>query len=530
MKSNVIKYIFIIIIAILLIFAVYKVNDGKEEKGGATNSGGNSQPKEMIKEIKLAVAGLDTINPILSKNRNVQDIAKLIYEPLVNITQDYKADQCLATEWAKSDGNSYIIKLRENVKWDNGEKFNAEDVRFTIDRLKELESIYSYNVQYVIGVDVIDDYTVRINLDREIPFFEYNLTFPILSREYYNGENFVQTEKNKSPVGTGMFKIAEETDSTIILQKNEKWWNINNKNFILEKIIVNKNSSMAEVYNAFKMGNVDFVTTANLNYRDYIGTLGYSTKEYCAREHGFLAFNTQSNLLSDLEVRQAISGFIDKNNIIANVYAGNYYVSDFPLSFGSWLDDKENSEPAFNPEYANNVLQEAGWTMIKGNLQRTVNYRTQKLSLNLLVKSGDQARVAIANVIQAQLAQYGIGINVRAVSDAQYNALVAAKDYDLLLGVTNVSVSPNLTTYFGDNNLANYANNEISDIMKEVSNSTDTDVLKDRYKRLKQIYKTEVPYISLYFSKNVAVYNTSLAGEVNPNWFNPFYSVENWYK
>lgn len=529
MKSNVIKYVFFVIIAVLLIFAIYKVNSGNGDKKGTTGDGA-TQSQEITKEIKLAVAELDTMNPILSKNKNSQEVGKLIYEPLVNITQDYKAEPCLATEWAKSDGNSYILKLREDVMWSNGEKLNGEDVRYTIDRLKEIESIYSYNVQYVIGVDVVDDYTVRIKLDKEVPFFEYNLAFPIMSRDYYGGENFTDTDKNRNPIGTGMYKISEVNDSNIVLVKNERWWNIKNKNSILEKITVNTNSSMAEVYNSFKMGNIDFVNTSNLNYTDYIGTLGYSTKEYPAREHGFIALNTQSGLLANLEVRQAIFAAIDKNNIIANAFAGRYYVADFPLGFGSWLDNSENQEPTYNTELTNKLLEDSGWTLRKGVWQTTVNYRTQKLSLRLLVKSSDASRVTIANVIQAQLAQAGIEVVIRAVSDSAFNSSLVAKDYDMVLAVSDVSASPDLTTYFGDNNLANYVNSEVTEIMKTVSNSTDENVLKDSYKRLKEIYKTEVPYISLYFNKNVALYNTSLAGEISPNWFNPFYNIENWYK
>src|SRR5699024_2817092 len=132
---------------------------------------------------------------------------KLIYEPLVNLSADYKAEPCLATEWAKQNDNSYLIKLRENVRWADGQRFTSEDVRFTIDRLKEISSIYSYNVQYVISVDVVDDYTVKINLDREVPFFEYYLTFPILSKDYYEGEDFTTTAKNSQPIGTGRYKI-----------------------------------------------------------------------------------------------------------------------------------------------------------------------------------------------------------------------------------------------------------------------------------------------------------------------------------
>lgn len=123
MKSNWIKYVFIVFIIIVLVFAVIKIrNDEKEEEleSQTTNS-----EDEKVREIKVGIASLDTINPILSTNKNVQDITKLIYEPLVNITSDYKAEPCLATEWAKEE-NSYLIKLRENVKWSDGLRFTAE--------------------------------------------------------------------------------------------------------------------------------------------------------------------------------------------------------------------------------------------------------------------------------------------------------------------------------------------------------------------------------------------------------------------
>ena len=157
----------------------------------------------------MGIATFDTINPILSNNKNVQDVSKLIFEPLVNITTDYKTEPCLATEWAKIDATTYLIKLREGVQWSNGEKFTAKDVQYTIDRLKETQSIYAYNVQYVIRVVVVDDYTIQIVLSQEIPFFEYNLAFPIMSSSFYAEDDFQNTEKNISPIGTGMYKITD---------------------------------------------------------------------------------------------------------------------------------------------------------------------------------------------------------------------------------------------------------------------------------------------------------------------------------
>ena len=218
------------------------------------------------------------MNPILSKNKNIQDIAKLIYDPLVTLTADYKAEPALATEWAKQSDHSYLIKLRENVKWTQGQRFTAEDVRFTIDRLKEISSIYSYHVQYVTEVEIVDDYTVKIKLDREIPFYEYFLTFPILSKDYYENEDFVNTEKNTSPTGTGKYKISEVQPSYLKLEKNSGWWN-KKENLTIEKKTVNLYSSIGELYSSFKIGNIDLISTSNDNLQEYIGTIGYSSKE-----------------------------------------------------------------------------------------------------------------------------------------------------------------------------------------------------------------------------------------------------------
>lgn len=449
---------------------------------------------------------------------------------MVNLTSDYKAEACLAKEWAKQDDNSYLIKLRENVRWSDGQRFTSEDVRFTIDRLKEISSVYSYNVQYVISVDVIDDYTIKINLDREVPFFEYYLTFPILSKDYYEGEDFVSTAKNSQPVGTGKYKIETVGDSDIVLVKNEAWWNIKDKPLTLEKITVNLYSSIGELYNSFKVGTLDLVATDNTSLTEYIGTIGYTAKELRGRDHTFLAFNTQNELLSRLEVRRAISYSIDKDNIVSSVFNNQTITSNFPLDYGSWLCQDADTSSGYNLEQAKQVLEEAGWTYRSNSWQKTENRRTQRIELNLLVKASDSSRVAVAENIKTQLETQGIRINIVQASDDEYTNRINNKNYDIALCTLTLSTTPDLTTFFGDGNLANYTNEEISSIMQEVKNTTDENVLKERYSRLVEIYKSDAPYLSLYNNKYTVAYNAGLVGELTPNWFSSFYGVEGWYK
>lgn len=469
------------------------------------------------------------MNPILTNNKNVQNISKLIYDPLVTLTSDYKAEPCLAKEWAKQSDNSYLIKLRENVKWSDGQRFTAEDVRFTIDRLKDTASIYSYQVQHVTGVDIVDDYTIRINLDSDVSFFEYNLTFPILSKDYYESEDFVNTEKNSSPVGTGKYKIAEVQPSYITLVKNTSYWD-KDVNYTLEKITVNLYSSIGELYNSFKIGNLDLISTDNDNLQEYIGTIGYSSKEMKGREHHFLALNMSNGFLARQEVRKAISYSIDKENIVSSIFNNKYFTSSSPLDYGNWLCQEQDASSGYNLEQAKQLLTENGWTYRNQYWQKTENYKTQKLQLNLLVKASNSSDVAVAENIKAQLENQGIRVNIVQASDDQYSNNLANKNYDIALCSITVSPSPSLETYFGENNLAGYTNEEVTNIMNEVKNTTDETILKEKYKRLIEIYKTDIPYISLYSNKYTVAYNSALVGEINPNWFNQFYGVEGWYK
>ena len=524
MKSNYFKYIFIIFAIAIMIFAIVKIKTDEKKKETQVYDA-KEEIEEEITELKLGIASFDSINPILSKNKNVQDISKIIFEPLMTLTSDYKLEACLAKEWAKQNETTYIIKLRDDKRWSDGQKFIAEDVRFTIDRLKDSDTIYSSNVQYVTTVEVVDDTTVRIILSQEVPFFEYNLTFPILSSKYYSDKEFIA---DIVPVGTGMYKVSEVQESSLILTKNEYY--PNKDELKLKKITISIYSSAGELYNSFKIGNIDLISTQNSNLKEYIGTIGYLSKEMKGREHDFIVFNTQNQILSHVNVRKAIGYSIDKSNVVSSVYGDNYYTSSFPLDYGNWIYQEQDASSGYNTEHAKQILLEDGWSYKNKYWQKTLNYKTQKISLNFVVKASDISRVSVAENIKTQLENQGFKMNLIKASDVQYQNYLTNKNYDMILCSINLSVSPDLSTFFGTNNLANYSNEEITNIMNEVKNLNDEDKLKEKYKRLGEIYKTEMPYLSLYNNKYTVAYNQNLTGTLEPNWFYQFYNIKDWHK
>ena len=529
MRNNFFGYIFIIFIVIILGFAIYmvKVKNKPEEENNSNKSSATGEI-EKGKEMTLAISNFDSINPIITSNKKIQDIDRLVYEPLIGITDDYKLDYVLAKEVAKASGNAYIIKLRQAVKWSDGTKFTSDDVKFTIDKLKEnSNSVYSKSVSSIQEVDIIDNYTLKVILSGEVKHFEYYLNFPILSNSYYADTDFWNTEKNKAPVTTGRFKISEASHSTIILEKNENWWNKEQTSNI-EKITINLYSTVAEMYNAFKMGNISLITTENPSFQNYVGTIGYDLAEIEGREYVFLALNTNSRFLSDVNVRKAIRATINKQAVIDNSFGNTYGVSDFPLNKSNYLvDEQENN--FYNFDEKANFLTNAGWTEKNGTWQKYENYRTTTLELNLVVRGSNGTRCRAAENIKNQLQEQGIIVNIIYADDNSYNSYLNNMNYDMMLGSIEQPIAPDLNTYFGANNLARYSTQEVNDIMNYVANNTDENELKAKYQRLYDIYNEDVPYIGIARNKTLVLKNTDLTGEIKGNWYNMFYNIGEWY-
>ena len=109
-----------------------------------------------------------------------------------------------------------------------------------------------------------------------------------------------------------------------------------------------------------------------------------------------------------------------------------------------------------------------------------------------------------------------------------YQSYLNNKNYDILLTGVTVGISPDLTRYFGENNLSNYTNDEAKQILRDLYNISDEKILKEKYERLQSLYEEDRPYIGLYFSRNVLIHGKKVTTTANSTWFSVFYDIENW--
>lgn len=389
MKLKYFKNIFIVTIILLILAGIYIIYI----KRGPAKNNLETQGKEtnVIKEFSIGVTDFDTINPILSKNLEIQYLNKLIYEPLVNITRDFNVEPSIAEEWSKIDDVTYIIKLDEGKTWENGRRVQVEDVENTIEVIKKENTIYKENIQKIRQIEKINETTMKIYLTEPVNFFEYFLCFPIIDINTYNTE---------IPMGTGKYKYTNITQNQITIESSDN------------KIIVKLFKNSTELYNNFTRENVDIIITKNPNYENYIGNIGFEETIIPGRTFYYILLEN----ISDVNMRKWLDMATNKEKLIYNLYNKKYIPANTPLAYGSYLN------------LSNEKQQEKDQEL----------FTQKKMNLTISVKNEDKI---IAEKMQEQLKEYEINLRIQTYQNSKA---------DLILKKQTTTITPDIGQYFSE--------------------------------------------------------------------------------
>ncbi|MCL2860316.1 MAG: ABC transporter substrate-binding protein [Oscillospiraceae bacterium] len=257
------------ILILLMYVSVYVYwNHNKIVDARTPVSSGIVKETTVVKELNMAITNLDTLDPIKSKNKIVQDISKLIYDPLLIINEKNKLKNDLLDEYAQLTSTQYLFRLKDNICWHNGDKLTSQDIKDTIEYIQKSDSsIYKKNVDNIQSIKIIDELTFKINIVKEDANFIYNLIFPIINKQ----EN----------IGTGMFEIQNISKDKIILVQNPQYVQAMP---VLEKININLYEDVSKVYSDFKVGKIDVIDVEGEDYLDLLGDFVYNKIEYDGAE------------------------------------------------------------------------------------------------------------------------------------------------------------------------------------------------------------------------------------------------------
>ncbi|ABN52144.1 MAG TPA: peptide ABC transporter substrate-binding protein [Hungateiclostridium thermocellum] len=487
----------------------------------------------------------DTLNPILTSNAYVKEYSCFVFESLVRLDGNQKAVPLLAESWEGSDdGLVWTFYLKENIYWHDGIPFSAEDVEFTASVIMNagVNSPYKTCFENVESFLAQDSRTFKVLLKSPNSFTPELMTFPVIPKHYFLGEDILTTPKNNSPIGTGPYKFAEYRQGEYIrLTCNENWWNKDDgiENGIdlpyIQEVNIKIYGKNQSVMNAFQSQQVDVITLDRTNWTGYSGRSDIILKKYVSNEFEFVAFNLSNKILKEREVRTAIAYAVDREQIISSILPGEAVASDLPVIPDTWLNDTNVVSYERDVEKAKQILSDAGWKESNGIFYKRINGVNTPLSLELMVNDDNEVRLSVAEMIKEQLKEAGIEIEIKKVKwEDELNGVQSGKFDMALIGCTVASI-PDISFLYSSAqigtglNISGYSNEEVDRYLTLILKEKDPSMKKAYFINMKEIINRDVPCLGLYFYNNMVIYNKRLRGEFNPSIWGKYYDFTRWY-
>ena len=390
------------------------VKNGSEEAGDVTAG--------SVEGTTLVYGSNDytRINPAMDEHG---EINILIFDGLTAHDGENQVVPALAKSWDyDADTYTYTFHLEENVKWQDGEPFTAEDVKFTIEAIMNPEngSENAPNYEDVEEIDVVDAHTVSFQLSAPNAAFLDYMTMAILPEHLLAGEDMQESDFFRHPIGTGAYKIESwDVGQAITLVKNEDYFKgAPNIDRIVFKIVPDDNAKAVQM----QSGELDLVQLTPKDAKNFEGKEGITCYEMKTSDYRGIMYNFNNDYWQkNKDIIPAINYAIDRQAIVDAVLLGEGITAYGPLQRNQY-DDPDVEHYDYDPQKAKEVLEAAGCMMGEDGYY----YRDgEKIGFVLSVGAGDQARLDIAQAAAQQLKEVGIDCTVEVPVEVDWGGQMA---------------------------------------------------------------------------------------------------------
>jgi len=498
--------------------------------GGSDSDGASSKEPEKVEgdvttdesaeggDLVLAVhSDASTLDPSGSNDVPSTNVQYNIFETLVKRDDDNNIVAGLAESWEAIDETTFEFKLRQGVTFHDGEDFNADAVKSSLDRILDPEVASSkFNTfSMITSVDIVDEYTVRIIT--EYPFS------PIFTHLTHSGGAIISPKSveadyaamnngedsgsviSVNPVGTGFFKFESwEPGAEIKLSRNEDYWgNQANVETVTFRVIPESATRNSDLERGF-VQIVDPVQPSeveSINNSDFAKVLQTPST---ALTH--LGFNTERAPFDNVKVRQAITMMVNKQEIIDGVYEGFAIPAEGPLAPKSFGYDPDVEGIEYNVEEAKKLMSEAG--------------HADGFKATIWTNDNPQ-RIDMAVILQDVLKELNIEITVEQMEFGAYLEKLRSGEHDMYM----LSWSNSLAD--GDNglyslfhsivkgippNAVSYGTDVVDDLLNKGRQASEPEERASIYKEAQKALIEDAPMIYLNHPEYLTGVSNSITG------------------
>jgi peptide/nickel transport system substrate-binding protein len=470
---------------------------------------GCSAPPSPSTVITLAVlSSPNSLDPRIGSDETSQRAHQLIYDNLLALDDQLKVVGGLASSWEQTDPLTYIIHLRQDVRFHDGHELTADDVVYTFNCFIDPKFVSPRKGAYrtLDHVDAIDPFTVRFVLKEPFGSFPIQLVMPVVPKG-------AGPELRDHPVGTGPYQFVDfAVDDHLALKAFPGYFRGRPSNDgVVLKVVPDEIMRALEL----RKGTVDMVV--NDLSPDVIHQLAeeksVTIAESPGTDYAYVGINMRDPIMKDRRVRYALGYAIDRQAIVDHLRRGLARPAIGILPPASWAYDDSVFQFTHDPAKARALLDEAGYRDPDGDGPQP------RLRLSLKVSTNEFIRLQAA-VIQQDLKNVGIDLDVRSYEFATLYADVLKGNFQMFtLQWVGVSDPDMLRRVFHSKqmppngfNRGYYENPEVDRLIDAAMAATTDADRRQLYGQAQRVVAADAPYISLWYKTNVAVSRTQLEG------------------
>ncbi len=480
-------------------------------------------PDEIADDQDLVIAigaEPENLDPLKMMSAPAATIAEHMVENLIYLDVDGTLQPALAESWEPTeDGMSWILKLREGVEFHDGTPFNAEAVKFNLDRFMGVEdpdnaAVFAFLLGEVSEVEVVDEYTVEIHLNDVFAPIASHLSHSFIgmhspaSLEALDAGAFVE-----EPVGTGPFKFAGwDRGNQIVMERNDDYWgNVPKLSSVTFKFVPEAGSRviMLETGEAHAIMAVPPTDIDRLD-----GVADIDVVHQTSVRVIYLGFNLEREIFQDARVRQALNHAVNKDALINTIFSGVGEPSSAPIVpaiFGYTAVGPYE----YDPDKAKELLADAGYA--------------DGFDVEMFHPTGRYPQDAtVTEAVQAMLREVGVNASLTTYDWGTYldTVIVPPEDaeHDIyMLGWGTVTLDADYGLYAlyhstqwpPRNNVSYYANDDVDALLDEARVTADRSVREDLYQQAIEIIWDDAPWLFLYDEGQVNAVRSNVKGLIH---------------
>lgn len=454
-------------------------------------------------------------NPIYATGAIDRAVSRLVFSSLFKYDNHNQLVGDLAESWAQGPAQThYAVKLKTNVSWQDGQKFNADDVVFTYQTIKNIEAQSPlYHSWKDINVAKIDDYNLAFDLPSSLSSFPHILTDGILPQHLLKDVPAPELRSagfNIEPVGTGPFswKFLQVTgtpdkdlEQRISLAAYKNYFNgIPRLDGLQLTAFVDEKQALS-AFNKKQINALAGVEAVPAKIAKDKSVNIYNTPLTIAI---MAFFKTSHPILKDVGVRQALVNGVDRAPLV-DLMGYPVKLVDSPLLKGQLGRDGTVLQLPHDPGRANQLLENAGWK--KG----PDGYRYKDgQPLQFKMRSQDSRHYTlVTQYLQAKWREIGVKVDVQYHDSHELQAaIIASHDYDILVYGISLGVDPDVYAYWHSSqaninslnhlNLSEYKSLVVDQALDGGRSRTDPGLRAVKYKPFLAAWANDAPALGLY--------------------------------